>query len=281
MFDLPRPGPFSMERPPLAVAIAQARFPLIARLQTLAGIAAFQERVADFLPYMEQVHQQQVLFSVGPLGSAAPPATEQTSAWKFTNDAGWILSVEPGSATLSVGTGYTTGVDFAQEWTRILEVLASDAGGVSRCDRTGVRYIDVIEISPDAQTQWLNWLQPQLTGMLGATIFSEGTTLRTYVTQSHLVSTVHEPHPLQGAFRYGFLPQGTQIAFQPLSAPLQLLNTAFLIDTDLFIEGHQPFIVERLVEEFDHLHQQQDEFFLWTLTGEGKNHFGVVHERGT
>lgn len=281
MFDLPHLESFQVERPPLAVAIAQVRFPLIARLQTLAGIAAFQERIAAFLPYMEKINQQQVLFSLDPLGSAMPPATEQTSAWKFTNDADRILSLEPGSATLSAGTGYTTGADFAREWRSILDALATDAGGVLRCDRIGVRYIDVIDISSDTQTDWLNWFQPQLTGLLGATIFSDGAALRTHMTQVHSVSTAREPYPVQGLFRYGFLPQGTQIGFQPLSAPLQLPESAFLIDTDLFIEGHWPFDAERLVEEYDRLHEQQEQFFLWALTEEGKNHFGVLYERDT
>jgi uncharacterized protein (TIGR04255 family) len=274
MFDLPQPESFHVERPPLVVAVAQVRFPLVARLQTLAGIASLQDRIAGVLPYMEQVHQQQLLLSLSPLGSAASPAVEQTSAWKFTNEGSWILSIEPGSATLSVGADYTTGDDFASAWRTILEALASDVG-VPRCDRIGVRYVDVIDIPHDAQTEWLAWLQPQLMGMLGTTIFSEGTALRTYVTQAHLLSSRREPHPVQGAFRIGFLPQGTQLGLQPLSEPFQVAETAFLLDIDLFIEGHQPFDVDSLVQDYDLLHLQQEQFFLWALTDEGKNHFGV------
>lgn len=280
MFDLERAGPFEVEQAPLVAAIAQVRFPLIARLQSLAGIAPLQERMAEFLPYMEQVNRQQVLLSLGPSGSEAPPATEQTHGWKFTNDAGWTLSIEPGSATLSVGAGYTTGVDFAREWRDMLEALAGDVG-VARCDRIGVRYVNLIDIPPGDDTSWLAWLQPALTGILGGAIFSDGTQLRTYVTQVHLVGAPGEPHAVQAVFRYGFLPPMTQIAFQPLSSPLQIPVAGFLLDIDLFIEGPQPFDVERLTAEYDHLHEQQDKFFLWSLTEEGKNHFGVRYERGT
>ena len=275
MFELPRPEPFRTARPPLVVASAQIRFPLIARLQTLAGVAQFQDRVAEFLPYMEQVHQQQILLSAGPLGMPTSPTSEQIVAWKFTNDQGWILSLEPGRATLSVDTRYTTGQDFRVNWRRVLEALGTAPVAVPRCDWISVRYVNIIDFPPEASGPWLTWLQPQLTGLLGATMFLDQTMVRASVTQTHLINTLNQPDPLQGLFRYGFLPQGTQVAFEPLSPPLQMPGTGFLMDTDLFIEGHQPFQVDRLLEQHDFLHAQQETFFLWALTSEGREHFGV------
>jgi uncharacterized protein (TIGR04255 family) len=282
MFDLPPLVSMQVERPPLVVASAQVRFPLVARLQSLIGVASFQEQIAAFLPYMEQVQQHQILVSVGPLGSPTPPASEPILAWKFTNDEGWVLSLEPGQATLSVDTHYTTGELFGATWQRVLESLRSDALGAARCDRISVRYVNLIDLYPEVQQSWPSWLQPHLTGLVGVPIFSDQTGIRTSVTQTHLINAANEPHPLQGLFRYGFLPQGTQVAFEPLSPPLPLGAAGFLLDTELFVEGHQPFVVETLLRQYDVLHAQQEIFFLWALTPEGREHFGVeVHERTT
>ena len=57
--------------------------------------------------------------------------------------------------------------------------------------------------------------------------------------------------------------------------PGQIDDAAFLLDIDLFIEGHQPFDAEELPRQIAMLHDQIDRFFRWALTSAGEEYFGL------
>ena len=98
MFDLmPRPG-YRLARPPLVQALAQVRYPLRARLQTLDGVALVQDRLELLFPYMAEQHVQQVSLLVSP-GAPAQAESQTSRSWQFTNDDGWTLTLAADAAT--------------------------------------------------------------------------------------------------------------------------------------------------------------------------------------
>ena len=278
MFDLPDPGSYRLTRAPLVLAAVQVQFPLIGRLQELAGITPVQEAIRDVFPYMERQQTSQLTLAFGPAGPVQPPAAEATVSWKFTDDAGWAALVEPGSATLVVGREYTHVDDFQLRFDRILLALR-DAAQVPRCDRIGVRYINVAQIAP-GDTTWAQWFRPELAGWIATDIFEPATTVASSISQTSLVAPgtgqlTSAPHQVQAIVRHGLLPQGTTIPVSSL-APLEPLSLpSFILDIDGFIVGPQPFRVELLQQQFLGLHEQIDRFFYWSLAEPGLQHFGI------
>ena len=100
LFQVPEAPRYRLNRAPLVQALAQVRFPLIAALETMAGIAPLQEALRGAFPYMEQEQVQEVSLVVGPAGPAGG-ASAASVTWKLTNDTGTLIVIGAGSATLS------------------------------------------------------------------------------------------------------------------------------------------------------------------------------------
>lgn len=114
-------------------AVAQVNFPIVARLQSLDGIAPLQDALFDLFPYMTQQVVHEVSLMIGPAGPAAPESAQST-IHQFTDDDGWALSVTVSSASLSVGPHYAGMADFAGRFRKVCEALRG-AGRVRRCDK--------------------------------------------------------------------------------------------------------------------------------------------------
>ena len=69
LFDLPVPPPYRLGNAPLVQALVQVRYPLVATLETLAGVAPIQAVLESNFPYMEQEKVQEIAFLFGPAGS--------------------------------------------------------------------------------------------------------------------------------------------------------------------------------------------------------------------
>ena len=278
MFDLMSSPQYRLTRPPLVQALAQVRYPLRARLQTLDGVAPVQDRLEPLFPYMAEQHVQQVSLLVGPAGPAQ--AESQTSrSWQFTDDSGWALSLAADAATLSVGPQYGSFEDFAQRFGGILTALA-EAGGVTRCDRLGVRYINIAEVPVANANEWRDWFRAELTGWSTANVIGDDTTLVTSLTQTQLTARPvgnlsGPPVDVQGIIRHGYIPPNTTV---PGVVPIQPQGAAFLLDMDLFVEAPQPFDVESLTTQLNLLHGQIDGFFRWALAPGGEAYFGLEEQ---
>jgi uncharacterized protein (TIGR04255 family) len=276
MFDLDPVPRYRLARPPLVQALGQIRYPIRATLQTLDGVVGLQQRLQDRFPYMSEDQIQQVSLLMGP---GMPPAggAQTSRAWRFTDDAGWTLLVAPDAATLSVGPEYG---DFDEFSARFGEIIAAlhEAAQLPRCDRLGLRYIDVAPVSvPGEKQAWGDWFRPELTGWSAGPIVSESTRVVTSITQTQLLTGPPPEfagleYPVQGIIRHGYVPPHTMVpglATPPVDAP------AFLLDIDLYIEGHQPFEADALAHQITMLHDQIDRFFRWSLTPAGADHFGL------
>src|SRR3954469_3292509 len=119
MLTVPAAPQYRMTAAPLVQAVAQINFPIVARLQTLEGVAPLQDALFDLFPYMTQQVVQEMSLMIGPAGPAAPESAH-TTIHQFSDDDGWTLSVTVSSATLAVqGSQYAGVHDFAGRFQRI------------------------------------------------------------------------------------------------------------------------------------------------------------------
>jgi uncharacterized protein (TIGR04255 family) len=274
MFNLDPVGRYRLGRPPLVQALGQVRYPTRARMQTLDGIAPLQDRLTDLFPYMTEEQVQQISLLVGPAGPATSD-TQTARSWRFADDDGWAAVVQANNATLSVGPQYSDFGEFEERFGRRAQAL-TDAYALPRCERIAVRYLDMAEMPPGEEEAWKRWFRPELIGWPASDLVDSGTRVATTLTQTHLTSPLEggidgTPVDIQAAIRHGLVPPNTVV---PGIIPMARAESwAYLIDMDVFIQAPQPFDAEELGRQLSLLHDQVDQFFRWTLTVEGQEHF--------
>lgn len=278
MFEIASPPRYHLKHPPLAQALVQVRFPLVAHFQELIGISGVQDALQDLFPYMEKQNVQQLTVALGP-GILQPQATESAVLWRFTADDQWTFVLSPGAATLIIsGEDYSGVEDFAARFSRTLEALHATQR-VRRCDRIGIRYVNVVEMLADGLRPWSRWFKSELIGWTGSSVIGSDTRLHVSLTESQLSadpsgSFTGFPSAVQALIRHGVLPPGTEI---PLDTGMsrRLSQESYVLDVDLFIQAPQVFDTSALMRQFKSMHAQIDAFFRWTLTKEGEEHFGL------
>ncbi|MFE2473811.1 TIGR04255 family protein [Streptomyces mirabilis] len=263
-----------MGRAPLAQVIIQVTFPVVARLQTLAGVAPLQDALGEQFPYMNRNKIHQLSMMVGPAG---PAASESNETWvnEFTNDDGWTLSVTESSASLSVSGGDYPGLQKIEEMFERVCVALVEAVRVSRCDRIGTRYMNVVRTDSPG---WSTWFKPQIVGLADPAL----------IAPERLVATITETRlrrpptgsfawavdkPVEGITRYGVVPAGSVIAGVP---PRPLDSPSLVLDIDMFIAAPQKFVPKALAEQFNELHAEIEKIFFWAVTDAGKGQFELT-----
>lgn len=278
MLLLPDPPRYTMGRAPLAQVIIQVSFPVVARLQTLSGVAPLQDALTDLFPYMNRNRVQQLSLMVGPTG---PAASESTESWvnEFTNDDGWTLSVTETSASLTVAGSDYPGLQKIEEmFEKVCDALLH-AARVPRCDRIGTRYMNVVRTDREG---WASWFQPQIVGLADPGL----------TPPEHLVATITETRlrrsptgafawavdkPIEGILRHGVVPAGSVVAGVP---PRPLDSASLVLDIDMFIAAPQKFIPKTLAEQYSQLHSDIEKVFYWSVTEKGRVEFDVTLRDG-
>ncbi|MDP9375127.1 MAG: TIGR04255 family protein [Chloroflexota bacterium] len=277
MFEIARPCRYRLTDAPLAQALVQVRFPLVAHFQELSGIAGIQDHLSELLPYLQGQQVQQMTITLAP-GTETPPPTMTTMVWRFTGDDQWTLALEPGAASLFVGDEYRGIEDFADRFFQVLSALY-ETRRVRRCDRLGLRYLNIVEPPPGDERAWARWFKQELIGWVGAGILGPNTRLHSSLAQTQISvppvdSFAVAPADVQAMVRHGVLPAGTEIPLES-GSPRMVEQEAYVIDLDLFIQAPQRFDPETLIKQFQSLHAQIDAFFHWSLTEEGARNFGM------
>jgi uncharacterized protein (TIGR04255 family) len=277
MLVVPEPPRFRMTAAPLVQALVQVNFPITPRLQSLEGVVSVQEALGDRFPYLNQSMVQQMSLMVGPTGPAAPQTTQQT-VHELTSDDGWTLTLTVSSATLSVGAEYAGVTDFAERFTEVCAALSS-AARVPRCDRLGVRYLDIVEIG-DSEDAWGEWFRPEIVGVAAPAV--SGSALISSLTESRLQQPPEGPFgalqsPVEGILRHGVVPAGSVVAGVP---PRPIEQRSFVLDMDTFVVAAQPFAPDALADQFQALHSEVEKIFHWAVTERGKVHFGYQETEG-
>lgn len=277
MFQIEAPPRYHLAHPPLAQAVVQILFPLVARFQELGGIASIQDYLKDSLPYVEGGPVQSLAVEVGPGGMVSTPTNKVV--WKFTGDDAWEFTLEPGAAALSVnGDDYQGIEDFRERFSLVLQALAK-SGQVRRCSRIGLRYINAVESMPGDEKAWVRWFKKELLGWVGSDILTTDVRTQSSLTQTQMLvrpsgSLASSPADIQALIRHGVLPAGTEIPVGT-EASRNLKQVSYILDVDLFIQAPQRFDPDVIIEQFEALHGQIDAFFRWSLTPEGEQHFEV------
>jgi len=271
MLTVPSAPRYRMTSAPLVQAVAQVNFPIVARLKSVEGIAPLQDALLDLFPYMNQQVVQEVSLMIGPAGPAIPESAQST-VHVFTDDSGWHLSVTVSSASLWIGPEYAGVDDFALRFERVCTALR-EAGGVRRCDRLGVRYVDLVEIG-EAGDDWAQWFRPEIVGLAHPDL--SRSTLTTSLTETRLHQDPGGPlsnldNQAEGVIRHGVVPPGTILKGVP---PQPVDHQAFLFDMDTFVAIAQPFDDQKLIAQYRALHAEIEKVFHWAVTDEGRVHFG-------
>jgi uncharacterized protein (TIGR04255 family) len=272
IFDLPAPACYALDSKPLVLAVVQLNYPVVGRLQTLEGITPLQEALKGSFPFMHLVQVDQVEVVIAPGAPTVSPA-QRSTGWRFSDDSGWILNINPAAAQLAIGKEYESVETMESRLRLVVDGLAS-AAEVRRCERLGVRFINFAEVATGEELEWRSWFRPEIVGWTGMDFFSEGTQLQSTLQQSVLQSPNGQAPRTQALIRNGLLPAGTALP-KPDGTQHVVQNNAFVLDIDIFVEAAQPMEAESLLSQFREIHADIDSFFRKCLTPEGEKRFGL------
>ena len=274
MFNLEPIAEYQLERPPLVQALAQVRFPLVARAATLGGLAPLQEALSSLLPFVQRFQETSLTVDV----SGEPDVkSELTNSWHFTDDEGRLLALNINSLTFSVGHQYVGVNDFLSRFQDIL-TIAKDHLLIRRCDRIGIRYLDAVSTddADDNGGNWHDWFRPEILGWPASNVVAEESKIDSIVSQTQLHARPNGasdmPSDMMAVIRHGVFDKGSVVPGIP---PVVLTSRSFVFDLDFFVTAQQAFDVREICREARVMHGYLDRFFRWSLTREGEEYFGI------
>lgn len=274
MFTLGHVGRYRLGRPPLAQALAQVRFPLIAKLQTFEGVAPLQEALLAEYPYMDKVVETGMAISIGQ--PAAAFQAETTNSWHFKDDEDRLIVLNHNSLTLSIGKQYDGFTEFRDRFSRALDALQSTLS-LRRCLQIGIRFVNLVDDTGEEEGQWKKIFERNIVGWPASEIVHADTRLQGSVSQIQLVSPPANdladfPAEVQAVIRHGIAPENSILPGIP---PVPLAVRSFFLDIDMFIAASQEFNTNEIISQLRTMHSQTARFFRWTLTEEGEKYFAL------
>ncbi|MHB8395566.1 MAG: TIGR04255 family protein, partial [Candidatus Dormibacteria bacterium] len=135
-FGEPVPS-IALDRPPLALVVAQVRFPVILSIDDgSATLAQFQDRIRDGYPDVKQTTELSLSLAGAQVG---PQELIKGKVWHFSDpDTGWEVSVANSFVALSTQR-YTHRDDFISRLGRLLDNTLNVLRP-TMAQRVGVRY---------------------------------------------------------------------------------------------------------------------------------------------
>jgi uncharacterized protein (TIGR04255 family) len=269
VFTLPDPPAYGLSDAPLVQALAQIRYPLVADLATMEGVATLQAEIGKAFPKLRQ------LTSIAVNANAGGLQANGSVTWQFEDDDGRLVLVEPGQTTLSIGAQYAGHVDFFERFQQVVLAL-HEVKRVHIVDRIGVRFLSAAPIlSGEDRQDWPSWFEPELTGWVASGVTGDRMVLGIAITEAHLAGPPPAGSPLpqnvQAVVRHGYVPAASTLPGMP---EISLPESAYVLDLDLSVEETQRLDPPLLAEQVSALHGEIDRFFWWALTDTGRSHFG-------
>jgi uncharacterized protein (TIGR04255 family) len=246
-----------LPRAPLALVVAQIRFPVIASIASAEFIAPFQEALRAEYPIMRQ--EQQMALAFGPQG---PIQQEHGILWRLQEaDAGWSVVLAPDFMAIETAH-YTSRADFMARWDKAMNAVQALANPAV-FERLGIRYVNRLT-GDDATVNLPRLVRSEILGPLAIEL-PEASTADSSATQIHF-----KLNDLQMQVRWGRVPGGLLMA--PGVQPVD--ESSFLLDLDVYMEGITPFDTTRITEisrtSADHAYR----FFRWAVEDEFITRFG-------
>lgn len=240
-------------KPPVRLALAQVRFPIMLRFAEGAFVAPFQEAVRDTYPKV--VKEQQFGAQLTPRG--LQPLTEEFQ-WRFTSrDDVWSVVLGEGSLSLEVRQ-YESMDRFAERFGPLL-LAARERLNITERGRFGLRFINEFRHAEGTSLQaWARLLRPEFVGFAGTDLF-EGDI-------EHMVQELRVRCP-NGSLvvRHGLL-SGTVVPDPRMTGNE---GPFYLLDLDYYIAEDQPLEVEGTVQLMREYNDTLYRFFRWAA-GEGE-----------
>lgn len=250
-----------LSRAPLVKVLAQVKFPVNAKIDTVEGVAGFQEAMRSDYPVM----RQEQLAPMGlPLGFPLVPT--QGAVWRLStiNDE-WTVVLARDFVALETNK-YTTRADFLARLRTLLEAMVTADLTPVVTDRLGVRYIDRIE-GEDMLGDLSDLVRPEVLGVAEVEL-PEGSMMVVSAAQTHL-----QVAGMEIRANWGLLP--------PNAGMLPGLDAidakSWVFDVDVYSEQRKPFTVDDVLVDAAQAAEHAYSLFVWAVTPEFlRRHGGEV-----
>jgi uncharacterized protein (TIGR04255 family) len=267
MIDTPfgSPAPeVPLTNAPLALVLAQLRFPQVASITTDEGfIGPFQEAIRKEYPVLRREQQNSIL--MGPSG-----AVEHRSGvvWRFEqHPATWQVVLASDFVALSTTvdeagrSSYTNSDDFLR---RLRDVVEALRGWLDPkiCDRFGIRYVDRVT-DPAVVAALPTMLRPGVVGVAGITRLSDDgqeiQPVHALADHSYRFGDSSELHA-----RWAFLPPDATLdtAIEPVPV------NSWVLDLDCYTSAKEEFTVDLVDARAKPFCDRIYRFFRWAVTDE-------------
>ncbi|NGM23547.1 TIGR04255 family protein [Roseomonas stagni] len=250
-FAGPAPAEVQLTTAPLALAIAQVRFPPILALDKAEAVADFQEAIRADYPDLrkEEVHE----LAVTPGGMQVSKAI----VWKFTDGGdGWHVALTTSFVALET-RAYSSRSDFLTRFDKVVRAAAATFKP-TYADRLGLRYVN--RLSNGALGRLGALVRPEVVGAAVATPFAERIRLNMTETQLDLDAGVG-----QMLLRHGLLPP--QATYDPAALP-PTETPSWVLDIDTYRAERADFNGDGLARAAWNLADNAYRMFRWIVRDE-------------
>ncbi len=241
-----------LDHAPLALVVAQVRFPTITSIaEEQSFIAPFQERLRADYPVLRHEFQTQLI-----LGPEGPMQQNTGRLWRFNQHGGpWSVALASDFVALSTSQ-YTSRRDFLDRLRRVLKAF-EEWLQPAICDRLGVRYVDRVH-DPRLLTKLDELLRPEILGVCAVQTGDDAVTLKHSLADSTF--TFADDSELHG--RWGLLPAQTTFdpAIEPSAAP------SWVLDIDVYTTSSKDFSGDALADRAYVFAERVYRFFRWAVT---------------
>jgi len=243
------PAEVHLPSSPLVKVLVQMKFPVDTRISTSESIAPFQTALRSRYPIMRRVEQLAIV--VGP----APIANVSTTVWRLSDlDDAW--SVVLGADFIALETGrYESRDDFVSRWQEALSALESADLVPARCDRLGVRYINVVR-QDEFFDEMERYVNDDFLGVskLG---FPSSVDILSTISQSHFRLNEDELRAV-----WGTIPPNTPLL--PGIEPVP--ERSWVLDVDVFLEIGSVYEASWVADRVHQFAEISYAFFRWAMT---------------
>ncbi len=241
-------------KPPLALALAQVRFPVLPRFPDGAYIDELYQLLRPDYPKSERTVQFALPFAPDQVLGNVPGST----LWRFsTVDERWSVVVAENALTLEV-RGYSSIDEFTDRFVAVVDRLVVTFNPALQT-RLGLRYVNEFR-QPDANTleDWRVYIRPEVLGLAGVVRQLLDGTAVTIARQEMEVGLSDGSLVI----RHGLL-MGTTV--EPRSQDPSAEGTFYLLDMDRFDPTPQALDLTAVANRLRDYNNLMYRFFRWVM----------------